>query len=133
MVKEKKILTEILPKSAPVSREVVDEFKRKRTDGKVIYEEYTNQGILFCLNCEQSFAVNEIGDTRCPFCGNSGLRKAERHPNDATKIRTLEKIDGFLVIKDTVVEYRESVTDGAKISRKEIEAIVAQGERCSIF
>ena len=124
MVKEKKILTEILPKSAPVSQEVLDEFKRKRTDGKVIYEEYTNQGILFCLNCEQSFAVNEIGEVRCPHCGNNELRKAKNTFGNETTIRILEKIDEFIVIKDTVVRYRESVTDGVQISWEEIKAIV---------
>lgn len=133
MVKEKKILTEILPKSAPVSQELVDKLKRQQMDGKVIYEEYTNHGKLFCLNCEHSFSVNETGDTRCPFCGNSELRKAKRYPNDATKIRTLEKIDGFLVIKDTVVEYRESVTDGAQMNRIETEAIVVQGSDVAFF
>lgn len=49
MVKEKKILTEILPKSAPVSQELVDKLKRQQMDGKVIYEEYTNHGKPFCL------------------------------------------------------------------------------------
>ena len=57
MVKEKKILTEILPKSVPVSQELVDKLKRQQIDGKVIYEEYTNHGKLFCLNCEHSFSV----------------------------------------------------------------------------
>lgn len=133
MVKEKKILTEILPKSAPVSQEVLDEFKRKRTDGKVIYEEYTNQGILFCLNCEQSFAVNEIGEVRCPHCGNNELRKAKNTFGNETTIRILEKIDEFIVIKDTVVRYRESVTDGVQISWEEIKAIVVQESDVALF
>ena len=133
MIKEKKIITEILPKSAPVSRRVVDEFKRKRTDGKVIYEVYTNQGILFCLNCEHSFSVNETGEVRCPYCGNSELRKAKNTFDSATTIRTLEKRGGFVVIKDTVVRYRESVTDGVQMSQEETKAIVVQGSDIALF
>ena len=64
MIKEKKIITEILPRSAPVSQQLVDKIKQQQTDGKVIYEEITNKGMLFCLNCEHPFSVNETKDAR---------------------------------------------------------------------
>lgn len=133
MIKEKKIITEILPRSAPVSQQLVDKIKQQQTDGKVIYEEFTNKGMLFCLNCEHPFSVNETKDARCPYCGNSKLRIARRYPDDVTKIRTLEKIDGFLVIKDTVIRCQESITDGVQVSRKETEAIVVQGNDIAFF
>ena len=68
MIKEKKIITEILPRSAPVSQQLVDKIKQQQTDGKVIYEEFTNKGMLFCLNCEHPFSVNETKDARCQMC-----------------------------------------------------------------
>ena len=58
MVKEKKILTEILPKSAPVSREVVDKLKRQQIDGKVtpLHSRNLQKG-----NCTGARNVQQIG------------------------------------------------------------------------
>ena len=58
MVKEKKILTEILPKSAPVSRELVDKLKRQQIDGKVtpLHSRNLQKG-----NCTGARNVQQIG------------------------------------------------------------------------
>ena len=70
---------------------------------------------------------------RCPHCGNNELRKAKNTFGNETTIRILEKIDEFIVIKDTVVRYRESVTDGVQISWEEIKAIVVQESDVALF
>lgn len=133
MLRAKKILEEILPKTKEVTDEQMEEFRMLECDGAVIYEEYSSTDRLYCLNCGTSYSAQDAGGTACPACGNNVIRGSRARNNCHRVYRSIELIDGFVVIKDSTLVYGESLEQGSNVSLSYAECIVVQKKDIGYF
>jgi len=125
MLRIKKITEEILPKSRKITDTEKELFKTSCNDGYIFYYSRHNLNEMFCLKCNHKFNLGVIeGSIHCPNCGNENIRE-HRYRYDTKYIRSLEIIDGFFVIKDSMLDASETM-DGLTIKAKDIAALVIQ-------
>ncbi len=133
MLRVKKILEEILPKTREVSPEQMEAYRKAECDGAIIYEEYSSKDCLYCLNCGTVYSAQDAGGTACPTCHNNVIRGSRARNSSDLVYRSIEKIDGFIVIKDSTLAYRESMDSGSHVSLTYEECIVVQKKDIGCF
>ena len=133
MLRAKKILEEVLPRTGKVTDEQMEEFRMSACDGAVIYEEYSSTDRLHCLNCGTSYSAQDAGGTACPTCGNHVIRGSRARNSCHYVYRSIEQIDGFVVIKDSTLVYGESLEQGDHVSLAYAECIVVQKRDIGCF
>lgn len=133
MLRAKKILEEILPKTREVTSKQMEEYRKSECDGAVIYEEYSSQDRLHCLNCGTVYSTQDTGGTACPTCHNNVIRGSRARNSHDLVYRSIELIDGFVVIKDSTLVYSESIDQGSYVSLSYAECIVVQKRDIGYF
>lgn len=133
MLRAKKILEEILPKTREVTEWQMAEYRRAECDGAVIYEEYRSEDRLRCLNCGTVYSAQDAGGTACPTCRNNLIRGSRSRSSHELVYRSIEEIDGFVVIKDSTLVYGESMEEGSHVSLSYAECLVVQQKDIGCF
>ncbi len=133
MLRVKKILEEILPKTTELEQYRVDDYASANNDGMIIYDEYSSKGVFHCMNCKTDFKAPTEGELVCPRCDNKKIRKSRMDSHVGITYRRVEEVDGFIVIKDTQIHYRESVDAGIKVYAEDDSCIVIQGKDIGYF
>jgi len=124
MLKVKKIMESVIPKTAVISEEEKIVVKTLADDGAVYYESAYNAETFHCLRCGENFELSGEGTIQCPKCGNRKIRQ-RNYSYDCSYIRFVELIDGFLVIKDSAVKADETMT-GIDAYSYDIACVVVQ-------
>ena len=124
MLKVKKIMESVIPKTAVISEEEKIVVKTLADDGAVYYESTYNAETFHCLRCGENFELSGEGTIQCPKCGNRKIRQ-RNYSYDCSYVRFVELIDGFLVIKDSAVKADETMT-GIDAYSYDIACVVVQ-------
>ncbi len=133
MLKVKKILEEIIPQTKELPQSRVDAYARSRCDDMIYYDEYGTKGVFYCTKCKNSFVFSGAGDLLCPHCSNDRFRKSTRNSDTGHLFRIIEEIEGFIVLKDIAVSYREDPREGPILTVCDDCCIVIQGEEAGYF
>ena len=131
MVKVKMIMESVIPFSTSVSEEDKRMFRSKKDDGAMYYESSRSTDEMFCLRCGTASTPAAIGEVKCPKCGNKHIRQRNYSPS-YMYVRNVELIDGFLVIKESVIKLSETM-DGIDIATYDVSCIVIQGNEVGGF
>ncbi len=108
MLKVKKIMESVIPKTASVSENDKTMLKKRMDDGAMYYASSTNTDTLYCLRCGTVSNTAASGEIKCPKCGNKDIRKCN-YSSQYAYIRNVELLDGFLVIKESAVKTTETM------------------------
>lgn len=131
MLKVKMIMESVIPFSTSVSEEDKRMFRSKKDDGAMYYESSRSTDEMFCLRCGTASTPAAIGEVKCPKCGNKHIRQRNYSPS-YMYVRNVELIDGFLVIKESVIKLSETM-DGIDIATYDVSCIVIQGNEVGGF
>lgn len=130
MLKTRKIKRTILPRTRQITEEEREAFKQVCNDGSIYYKT-KNAGIFYCLQCNAVARINEHGAICCKNCGNTRIREAELNGYEK-RVRSCEQIDGFVIIKDSIIVCKET-TQGLKTFSYDDACIVIQGREVAFF
>lgn len=131
MLKVKMIMESVIPFSASVSEEDKRMFRTKKDDGAMYYESSRSTDEMFCLRCGTASTPAAIGEVKCPKCGNKHIRQRNYSPS-YMYVRNVELIDGFLLIKESVIKLSETM-GGIDVATYDVSCIVIQGNEVGGF
>ena len=131
MLKVKKIMESVIPKSASVAEDDIRLFQASCDDGAMYYESEYHSESLYCLRCNSRDETSTKGTIRCTRCGNVSIRQRKYSP-EYKYIRNVEQIDGFIIIKDSVIRCYETM-DGLSTCAYDVACVVIQGNEIGAF
>lgn len=131
MLKVKKIMESVIPYSSQVSEDDIRLFQASCDDGSMYYESEYRSDSLYCLRCNAKDETSIRGTIRCARCGNIRIRQKKYSP-EYRYIRNVEMIDGFIIIKDSVIRCQETM-NGLSTCAYDVACVVIQDNEIGAF
>lgn len=131
MLKIKKIMESVIPKTYQISEGEKTATKIKFDDGLMYYESSYRADKIYCLRCGSLDNITERGQILCLKCGNTQVREMNSCGHK-TYVYNCELIDEFIVVKKSVIMYREKMT-GPEVYSYDEACIVIQGNEVAFF
>ena len=131
MLKVKKIMESVIPNTKAVSEEDRRIYEKNANDGMMYFDGSGSLEVIYCLRCGTQSNPASSGTLKCSRCGNTNIRQ-RNYCRPRYLIRNVELIDGFLVIKDSVISASEKM-DGVEVTDYDENCIVIQGYEIGAF
>lgn len=131
MLKIKKIMESVIPKSYQISDGEKTAVRLKFDDGLMYYQSSYRADRIYCMRCGSLDNISERGQIACQKCGNTRVREMNASGH-TTYVRNCELIDEFIVVKNSVIRYREKMT-GPDVYSYDESCIVIQGNEAAFF